>query len=109
MKSEEVRFMWLMCFFDLPVGSKSQRKAASGFRTHLKRDGFIMLQWSVYVRLCRGEDAADKHAARIRAALPKEGSIRCLQITNKQYARMRLMLGEAKKTEAKAAEQLVLL
>lgn len=109
MKAQEVRFVWLFCFFDLPVGSKAQRKAAAGFRRHLKSDGFIMLQWSVYARLCRGEEASDKHATRLQAALPKEGSVRCLQVTDKQYARMRLLLGNAKKTETKASEQLILL
>jgi CRISPR-associated protein Cas2 len=109
MKIEEARFMWLMCFFDLPVGTKTQRKMASKFRIHLKDDGFIMLQFSVYARLCRGEDGSTKHIERIRSKCPKEGSIRLLTITDKQYGRMKLMLGTAKKTEEIAGEQLVLL
>lgn len=109
MKAEIVRFMWLFCFFDLPVGSKAQRGAAARFRNHLKSDGFLMIQWSVYARLCRGEDAVEKHMRRLRAALPQQGSVRCLQVTDKQYARMKLMLGTAKKTEDKASEQLILL
>ena len=109
MKAEEVRFMWLFCFFDLPVGSRTRRKAASRFRTHLKSDGFLMLQWSVYARLCRGDDSVQKHVARLQSVLPKEGSIRCLQVTDKQYGRMRLMLGKAEKTEEKASDQLILL
>jgi CRISPR-associated protein Cas2 len=109
MKAEEVRFMWLFCFFDLPVGSKAQRRAATSFRKHLKSDGFIMLQWSVYARLCRGDEGSDKHVERLRSAMPSEGSIRCLRVTDKQYARMRIMLGTANKTEQKGADQLVLL
>lgn len=101
--------MWLFCFFDLPVGSKAQRRAATNFRKHLKSDGFIMLQWSVYARLCRGEDGSEKHVERLYAAMPNEGSIRCLRVTDKQYARMRLVLGTAKKSEEKGANQLVLL
>lgn len=101
--------MWLFCFFDLPVGTKNQRRAATRFRNHLKSDGFIMLQWSVYARLCRGEDACDKHTKRLRSVLPKEGSVRLLQVTDKQYGRMRLMLGTAKISESKAAEQMILL
>ena len=109
MISKEARFMWLFCFFDLPVGTKSQRRAATRFRNHLKNDGFIMLQFSVYARLCRGEDGNQKHVDRIRNALPREGSIRCMTITDRQYARMRLMLGTATKTESNAGQQLVLL
>lgn len=100
--------MWLMCFFDLPVGTPVQRKMAARLRNHLKRDGFIMLQWSVYARLCRGEDAVEKHVLRIKGVLPSAGSIRCLQITDKQYGRMRFLLGTAKNAEKKGADQLVL-
>jgi len=101
--------MWLFCFFDLPVGTKTQRRAATRFRNLLKDDGFIMLQYSVYARLCRGEDGNQKHVDRIRSFLPTEGAVRCLTITDRQYGRMKLLLGTASKTESKAGDQLVLL
>jgi len=109
MRAEEARFMWLMVFFDLPVGSKTERRDASRFRNYLKRDGFLMLQFSVYARVCRAEEAVDKHLARVRTNLPPKGSVRTLQVTDKQYARMKLLVGESKKSERKATEQLVLL
>ena len=68
-----------------------------------------MLQFSVYARICRAEEAVDKHLSRLRANLPAKGSVRSLQITDKQYARMKLLVGESKKSEKKATEQLVLL
>ena len=101
--------MWLMVFFDLPVGTKTERRHATRFRNYLKRDGFLMLQFSVYARICRAEEAVDKHLARVRANLPPKGSVRTLQVTDKQYARMKLLVGESKKSEKKAAEQMVLL
>ena len=101
--------MWLMVFFDLPVGTKAQRRRATRFRKALKNDGFMMLQFSVYARICRGQDAVDKHIRRVRSCLPKEGSVRTLQITDKQYGRMELMLGLAPKTEQFGPDQLVLL
>jgi CRISPR-associated protein Cas2 len=109
MKSEEVRFVWMFVFFDLPVGTKAERRWATRFRNFLKDDGFLMLQFSVYARVCRGEDAAEKHAQRVTKNLPPKGSVRTLQVTDRQYARMKLMLGEAKISEKKAAQQLVLL
>jgi CRISPR-associated protein Cas2 len=109
MKSEEVRFVWMFVFFDLPVGTKSDRRWATKFRKFLKDDGFLMLQLSVYARVCRGEDAAEKHAQRVTKNLPPRGSVRTLQVTDRQYARMKLMLGEASVSEKKASEQLVLL
>jgi CRISPR-associated protein Cas2 len=109
MKTEEVRFVWMFVFFDLPVGTKSDRRWATRFRNFLKDDGFLMLQFSVYARVCRGEDAAEKHAQRVTKSLPPKGSVRTLQVTDKQYARMKLMLGEAPISEKKAPHQLVLL
>ena len=109
MRTEEVRILWLFVFFDLPVGTKSERRAATRFRNFLKDDGYMMLQWSVYARVCRGEEAVDKHILRMTKSLPGKGSVRALQVTDKQYARMRLMLGEAKKSEKIAPQQMVLL
>ena len=109
MKSVEVRYMWLFVFFDLPVGSKAERRAATRFRNFLKDDGFLMLQWSVYARVCRGDEAVDKHQARVTKSLPGKGSVRTLQVTERQYARMKLLIGESKKSEKVAPNQLVLL
>lgn len=109
MKTAEVRFVWMFVFFDLPVGTKAERRYATRFRNFLKDDGFMMLQWSVYARVCRGEDGAEKHTQRVTKNLPPRGSVRTLQVTDRQYARMKLMLGEATFNEKKAPQQLVLL
>ncbi len=109
MKTEEVRILWLFVFFDLPVGTKKERRDATRFRNFLKDDGYMMLQLSVYSRVCRGEEAVDKHVQRVTKRLPSKGSVRALQVTDKQYARMKLLLGEAGKNEKVAPKQLVLL
>lgn len=109
MKTEEVRILWLFVFFDLPVGTKKERRVATRFRNFLKDDGYMMLQLSVYARVCRGEEAVDKHVQRVIKQLPSKGSVRALQVTDKQYARMKLLLGEAGKNEKVAPQQLVLL
>ncbi|MGZ9033820.1 MAG: CRISPR-associated endonuclease Cas2 [Rhodospirillales bacterium] len=101
--------MWLFVFFDLPVGTRGQRRHATRFRNFLKDDGFLMLQWSVYARVCRGEDGASTHSERVRRNLPPEGSVRVLQVTDRQYARMKLLLGDASRSERAAPQQLVLL
>jgi CRISPR-associated protein Cas2 len=108
-KADEVRYMWLFVFFDLPVGTKGERRAATRFRNFLKDDGFLMLQWSVYARVCRGDEAVDKHMGRVTKNLPGKGSIRTLAVTERQYARMKLLIGESRKSEKVAPNQLVLL
>lgn len=109
MKTEEVRLLWLFVFFDLPVKTKPERRDAARFRGFLKDDGYMMLQYSVYARICRGEDAAAKHMQRVVRNLPAKGSVRALQVTDRQYGRMRLLLGEKPKNETVGPVQLVLL
>jgi CRISPR-associated protein Cas2 len=108
-RAEEVRVLWLFVFFDLPVGTKAERRMATRFRNFLKDDGYMMLQWSVYARVCRGEEAVEKHIRRVTKNLPTKGSVRALQVTDRQYDRMRLLLGEAKRSERVAPAQMVLL
>lgn len=87
------KFMRILVFFDLPVKSKSERREATRFRNFLLNDGFIMLQYSVYVRICNGVDAVNKHKERVRRNLPDNGSVRLLVITEKQYEAIEIMLG----------------
>ena len=48
----EYRIMWVLVFFDLPTDTKKERKAAADFRKKLILDGFIMFQFSIYMRHC---------------------------------------------------------
>jgi CRISPR-associated protein Cas2 len=101
------RYMWLMIFFDLPVVAPQQRREATRFRNFLLNDGYIMLQYSVYARICKGQDAVEKHLKRTHEVLPKEGSIRALQVTDKQYARMKILLGNLIPEERHDGRQLL--
>src|SRR3984957_20949697 len=79
------RLMWLMVIFDLPVGTKRERRAATRFRNFLLDQGFIMSQFSVYMRFCGGKDQAEAYTRRIERALPKTGLVQILGFTDKQY------------------------
>ncbi|MEG1798844.1 MAG: CRISPR-associated endonuclease Cas2, partial [Synergistaceae bacterium] len=93
------RFMRIMVFFDLPVVSKGDRTIYTHFRKFLIEDGYDMLQFSVYCRIVNGEDAVDKHLQRLMAHLPQKGSVRFLQITDRQYASMKMLVGTRTKKE----------
>ena len=95
--------MRILVFFDLPVKSKNERRAATRFRNFLLNDGYHMIQYSVYARVCNGMDAVAKHRARIKLNLPENGSIRLLVITEKQFEAIDILLG--KLTEADDAFQ----
>ena len=73
------------------------------------KDGYQMLQLSVYSRIVKGRDSLQKHHNRLCANLPQEGSIRCLEVTEKQFATMKLLLGELKTQEKRVnSDQLLL-
>lgn len=103
------KFMRIFVFFDLPTNTKKERREASKFRKFLLDDGYDMLQYSVYVRICKGPDAIDKHRKHIQVKLPQKGNIRFLAITNATYERMENILGDYTQNEKKKGNKQLLL
>lgn len=101
------KFMRMIVFFDLPVGTAGERKAATKFRNFLVKDGYHMVQYSVYTRICNGSDSVDMHEARLKQHIPKKGSIRLLTITEKQYESIHVLLGEPTFDDTKEATELI--
>lgn len=101
--------MWLVVLFDLPVKAPAHRKAATKFRNGLLDDGFIMLQFSVYARLCHDQQSLENHLRRCQANLPTQGAVRALQITDKQFARMQILLGNFLREERHTDQQMLFL
>ena len=93
------KFMRILVFFDLPVKTKPQRRKATQFRNFLIKDGYYMVQFSVYARVCNGNDMVELHKKRLKANVPDDGSIRVLVITEKQYENVEILLGRKSKYE----------
>lgn len=104
-----IRFMRIMVFFDLPVKTKEDKRVYVRFRKFLIEDGYDMIQFSVYARIVNGEDAVDKHLLRLQKNLPSAGSVRFLQVTEKQYAAMKLLVGRQTTKEKKVGVQMTLM
>lgn len=102
------RCMWVVAMFDLPVDTKKARRAYAQFRKALLKDGFSRLQFSVYVRHCASEENADVHSERVQQALPDDGEVRVLGITDKQFERMRVFWGKMRKATETPPHQLEL-
>ncbi len=93
------RNMRVLVLFDLPTATKTERREYAKFRKFLIKDGYDMLQFSVYSRITQNHDDANKHIERLNRNLPPKGSIRVLKITEKQYSSMLIMLGTKTATE----------
>lgn len=100
--------MWVFVFFDLPVQTKMQRKQATRFRKALEKDGFTMMQFSVYVRHCPSKENMEVHIKRVRLALPSVGQVSVLTVTDKQYSEIRNYFGVIEKAMLNAPQQLEL-
>ena len=100
--------MWVLTMFDLPVDTAKARKAYTLFRKKLLRDGFTQMQYSVYIRHCASEANARVHIGRVQQALPAEGEVRVLLITDKQFERMWVFWGKKRRPPEPPPPQLEL-
>ena len=89
--------MWLFVFFDLPVVTKKERKIAASFRKNLMKDGFVMLQFSVYIRHCASKESQAVHVKRVKGIVPEIGMVSILSVTDKQYGDIINFWGKEKK------------
>lgn len=85
--------MRLMCMFDLPVETDSEKRAYREFRKQLIKNGFVMMQYSVYVRTCPSREYTQRMENKIKKVVPVSGNVRLLTITDKQYNDMKLLVG----------------
>lgn len=93
------KYMKMLCMFDLPVETSDEQRAYRKFRKDIISEGFIMIQYSVYVRTCPNREFANQLEKRIQKFVPKEGNVRLLTVTEKQYEDMKLMVGSKKLSE----------
>ncbi len=100
--------MWLVVLFDLPVGTKKERKAASNFRLRLLDLGFEMTQFSVYLRFCAGKEQAEAYERKIEQFMPATGKVHIIAITDKQYENIRTYRGRKREQRSENPSQFAL-
>lgn len=101
--------MRVMVFFDLPVVTGENRRAYQVFRRYLLKNGFLMLQESVYCKLALNGTAVKTIVDGIHKNKPEEGLIQILTITEKQYSKMDIVVGDIKSEVLDTDERLVIL
>ena len=101
--------MRVLVFFDLPVVTSENRRAYSKFRKFLLKNGFIMLQESVYCKLALNGTAVNAIIDNVHRNKPQEGLVQLLTVTEKQYSKMDIIIGEMKSEVLDRDERLVIL
>ncbi len=100
--------MWLFALFDLPVKTRDDRRDYTKFRKALLREGFCMLQFSVYARYCPSEESSKAYRNRVHAELPEKGQVRLLAVTDRQFGKMDVFFGENRGDAEEPPKQLML-
>jgi CRISPR-associated protein Cas2 len=95
--------------FDLPVGTPDEKRDAVDFRLGLLDQGFLMSQFSVYLKYCANRAVADAVVKRIERILPEGGRVDILLVTDKQYGEVKSYRRRAKQPRKTGPEQYVLL
>lgn len=85
--------MRTIIFFDLPNVYSIDKRNYNRFRKYLIKEGFIMLQESVYSKISLNNQQSDALIQRIKKNSPKKGVIQLLTITEKQYSNIQYILG----------------
>ena len=103
------RFMRVIVFFDLPTITESDRREYTKFRKFLVKEGFIMMQESVYTKILLNNTMADLLKNKLRKNKPKSGLVQVLTITEKQFASIEYLNGTSQNNIEESTDRLILL
>lgn len=84
---ESFMHVWSSC------GYWQGKREYRNFKKKLILEGFVMLQYSVYIRTCPNRQYSERLQKRLAKNLPANGNIRLLEITEKQYEDMKILVG----------------
>lgn len=85
--------MRTIVFFDLPNVYSKDKRNYQLFRKFLVRQGFVMMQESVYSKIVLNSQQSSLLIDRIKKQAPKRGLIQALIVTEKQYSQMKYIIG----------------
>ena len=101
--------MRLIVFFDLPVETAKDRKNYARFRKHLQMQGFLMIQESVYSKLCLNGSVVQSTLKSLEKHKPPRGLVQALAISERQFSTITNIVGEVKSEYLYTDERLVIL
>lgn len=103
------RYMRVLVLFDLPTKTSKDIKKYAKFRKFLLKEGFMMLQNSVYCKLVLNQTSANLLSIKVRANAPEVGNILLLSITEKQFNKMEYIIGGKKDDVVNSTDRIVFL
>ena len=101
--------MRILLFFDLPIETTEDKRNYRAFRRILLKNGFIMLQKSVYCKLMTTPSVEMSVKRLIRENKPPAGIVQILTVTEKQFSKMEFIVGKSSNNIVDSDERVVIL
>ena len=103
------RFMRIVVFFDLPTLTDSDKREYRKFRKTLIKNGFVMMQESVYTRMVLNQTVQKTVIDTLRRNKPASGLVQVMVVTEKQFTGTINISGEYKTNVIDSDERLIIL
>ncbi len=103
------RFMRIIVMFDLPTETVEDMRNYRKFRSMLIKNGFVMMQESVYTRMVLNQTVAKSVSDTVSRGKPPKGLVQLLTVTEKQFSKMEYIVGEYESDLIDTDERLVIL
>lgn len=98
-----------LLFFDLPTLTDKDRRMYRKFVKELKKLGFYMLQESVYVKMSIDHQIMDSTIQKVKSISPSKGNVMILNVTEKQFSQLNIIIGESPNDIIETDERVVIL
>jgi len=79
------------------VDKPELRQKYGRFRVALRRHGFTMLQYSVYVHYAAGDEPEDTLRKKAQATLPSHGQVRAISVTDRRFEKREVYVGRKRR------------
>lgn len=101
--------MRIVVFFDLPTITDKDRREYRHFRKFLIKNGFFMMQESVYTRMVLNQSVERSIIDLLKKNKPAAGLVQAMVVTEKQFASTVNISGEIQSDVVDTDERLVIL
>ncbi len=101
--------MRMIVMFDLPTETLQDKRDYRKFRALLLKNGFYMMQESIYTRMVLNPSVQHSAMTAIKKGKPSQGTVQILTVTEKQFSQMEYLVGEYHSEVVDSDERLVIL
>ena len=101
--------MRILVLFDLPVTTLDNKRSYRIFRKYLLKNGFMMMQESVYSKIALNQNVATGICDSVKKQKPPSGLVQMLTVTEKQFAKMEMIVGKSHSSVVDSDERLLIL